>query len=335
MWCNVSDGKASGCACKLYTVRRREGRQADRNVCICAMTVAHDGIVYLIDMPSCTQSIVNWKTDAALDYILHIHIRSFGSHDTREAWTIQLAHTHRMWRICDVSVMEKKKIRRRYLRRTFMVDNVSSAFTLPPLVVYIPMDGRNFNWTYLRCKQHGRVFAGQFVDRVSIRWDHKWHKSMDVHFQSVESPAGWPVDCWKIGNYFVIATWRFLVTKRIWFHKYFDCNRFVYQNCFVNDSIHLCVNAINGIVCCSYHNHNNNDKRNNYDDKRTIHSTMAGTKGVWMFQITAREETKRLNRTRNNLYCRLTCDEPIHVSLTVAAHLIMNSFLSFSDFMLR
>lgn len=48
--------------------------------------------------------------------------------------------------------------------------------------------------SYLQCKPHDREFAEQFVDPVLIRWDHRLHKSMDEHFQTVGSLAGWPTD---------------------------------------------------------------------------------------------------------------------------------------------
>lgn len=54
--------------------------------------------------------------------------------------------------------------------------------------------------TYLLCRPHGHVFAGQSAGRVSIRWDHKWHKLTDEHFRIVGFPVESPTDCWRIEN---------------------------------------------------------------------------------------------------------------------------------------
>lgn len=73
--------------------------------------------------------------------------------------------------------------------------------------------------TYLRCRPHGHVFAGQFVGRVSIRWDHIWHKLMDVHFRIVVFPVELPTDCWRIGNYCVNSTFCRRPIHSIWPRK--------------------------------------------------------------------------------------------------------------------
>lgn len=75
----------------------------------------------------------------------------------------------------------------------------------------IEWNKQNGENAYLRCRPHGHEFAGQSVGRVSIRWDHKWHKLTDEHFRIAGFPAELPTDCWKIENCCVSSTlcgWR-------------------------------------------------------------------------------------------------------------------------------